>query len=414
MRTNTKAWTPDFANSLKAKIDPAPQYQRGSVWTRNQKQLLIDSIFRGMDIPKIYLRRMGDDSPFEYEVVDGQQRLRTIWEYYEGAFPLGKDEEYRLEVEGQKLGGLRLEELPVDARLALSGYQLTVVEIEAKDEEVEEMFVRLQNGTTLRAAEVRNAMPGNMKHFVRELAEHPFFKSCQFSNKRRDFDHVAAQMTRLELAGEPTDVKNTQLALMYRQNEDFDSGSSKAKKVKRTLGLLGSAFPKKNGVLKKYNVVSLYMLLSDLDENFDLKGRLDEYRAWFEDFERRRGEDRELPDEDREGKLVAYQERTSHATDSVDSLTFRMNTLLESLHASIPDLAPKDPRRLFSESQRRVIWLRNDKRCQVRTECDGAECDWDNWHADHIVPHSRGGMTTTENGQVCCPACNLKKGASLS
>ena len=261
MRTNTQAWTPDIANSLKDRIDPSPQYQRGSVWTRSQKQLLIDSIFRGMDIPKIYLRRVSNGSRYEYEVVDGQQRLRTIWEFFDDAFPLGKHEEYQLEIGDEKLGGRKFTDLPTEARLELARYQLSVVEIEAGDEEVEEMFVRLQNGTTLRAAEVRNAMPGNMKEFVRGLAEHPFFLSCQFSNKRRDFDHVAAQMTCLELAGEPTDVKNTQLAQMYKDNKEFDANSPKAKKVKRSLGLLDQTFPRKNGVNKKYNRVSLYMLL---------------------------------------------------------------------------------------------------------------------------------------------------------
>lgn len=44
------------------------------------------------------------------------------------------------------------------------------------------MFLRLQNGTSLRAQEKRNAYPGRMRDFVRSLASHQFFESVGFSN----------------------------------------------------------------------------------------------------------------------------------------------------------------------------------------------------------------------------------------
>jgi hypothetical protein len=411
MKAHQTPWTPDLAHKMKGKVDPKPQYQRGSVWTRKQKQLLMDSIFRGMDIPKLYLRSLDDGAPYTFEVVDGQQRLRTIWEFYDGEYALSKDTE--LIVGGVDVAGMKYAQMPHEAWLELGRYPLTVVELVATDDEVEEMFVRLQNGTTLRAAEIRNAMPGNMKHYVRDLAEHPFFTRCRFSNTRRDYDHVAAQMTRLELSGEPTDVKNTRLEAMYREYQDFDPKSDKGTKVRRVLDYLAEMFPKKSPFLEKYNAVALYLVVSHLRENFHIDGRATEITAWFEDFESRRLADRDKPGEERDSALVLYQERTSHATDGVDSLHFRMETLLQDLHEAIADLAPLDPQRAFTHAQRQVIWLRDGKTCQVRTHCDGIECDWDNWHADHRTPWSKGGATTVENGQVCCPSCNLAKGANL-
>jgi len=70
-------------------IDPRPQYQRGPVWKEPKKQLLIDSIINRYDIPKIYLRYVGDQSPYRYEVADGQQRLRSIWGFYDNEFKTG-------------------------------------------------------------------------------------------------------------------------------------------------------------------------------------------------------------------------------------------------------------------------------------------------------------------------------------
>jgi len=32
------------------------------------------------------------------------------------------------------------------------------------------------------------------------------------------------------------------------------------------------------------------------------------------------------------------------------------------------------------------------------------------FHADHIRPFSKGGLTTVINGQALCPDCNLSKG----
>jgi hypothetical protein len=52
-----------------------------------------------------------------------------------------------------------------------------VVVLEDTDEdEVREMFLRLQNGTSLKAQEKRNAMPGTMRQFVKSLTDHLFFK----------------------------------------------------------------------------------------------------------------------------------------------------------------------------------------------------------------------------------------------
>jgi hypothetical protein len=193
-----------------------------------------------MDIPKLYLRSIGNGAQggYDFEVVDGQQRLRAIWEFFDGEYPLSKDME--LVRGGEDLRGRRYDAMPTEVWIELGRYPLTVVELDATDDEVEEMFVRLQNGTTLRAAEIRNAMPGDMKVFVRDLSEHPFFPSCRFANKRRDYDHVAAQMTRLELAGEPTDVKNTRLEAMYREHQDFDSQSDKGRKIRRGLNYLAA------------------------------------------------------------------------------------------------------------------------------------------------------------------------------
>lgn len=392
------------------KINVRPHYQRGPVWSRPQKQLLVDSIFRDMDIPKIYLHE-AVDGVYDEDVVDGQQRLLAIWEFFANEFPLSDESD---PVGGEVISKRRFKDLSEDLKDAFEAYELSVVILrQATDEDVEEMFLRLQNGTTLNAAEKRNAMPGNMKQFVRDLATHPFFERCGFTNQRYAFDHVAAQSVAIELNGGITNIKNTDLRKMYEDNKGFDLSGSKARKVRRVLDSLAKAFPEKTPELKKFNAISMYVLFSDLLENFVIKGREEEIGDWFIEFEQWRRQDDEKPVDERDPELVAYQERTSHATDSKDSLEYRHSLLLRHLHQSLPNFVPLDGRRIYTEEQRLAIFRRDNGVCQVRLRCDGKKCEWGHWHADHRIPWSVGGSTTVENGQVTCPDCNLAKQATI-
>lgn len=74
-------------------IDMNPEYQRGNVWTLEQKVALIDSIFNNVDIGKftVIRRKWGTcpdkpDTPFLYEMLDGKQRATAIFEYFMGRF----------------------------------------------------------------------------------------------------------------------------------------------------------------------------------------------------------------------------------------------------------------------------------------------------------------------------------------
>ena len=75
------------------------------------------------------------------------------------------------------------------------------------EEEVREMFLRLQNGTSLKAQEKRNAMTGNMRDYVKQIASHNFFENSKFDNARYTYGLIAAQMIKIEIEGRPCDAK---------------------------------------------------------------------------------------------------------------------------------------------------------------------------------------------------------------
>lgn len=69
-------------------VNDSPDYQRGLVWELEDKQLLIDSIFKGIEIGKfvfISLDFTDSHSPI-YEILDGKQRLNAIIEFIEDRF----------------------------------------------------------------------------------------------------------------------------------------------------------------------------------------------------------------------------------------------------------------------------------------------------------------------------------------
>ena len=406
MQLNKKPWPLFTVCSLKARIDPTPDYQRPAVWSRAQKQLLIDTILRGYDIPKFYWRKVGK-SPDRYEVVDGQQRLRTIWEYQGGKFRLPHDADA---IDGLTVAQVRYEDLPEDLRLKFDSYTLDIVVVdEADDEEVRDLFLRLQNGTTLKAQEKRNAFSGAMRDFVKELVQHPFFASCGFENTRFTHDLVAAQMTLLELEGGPANIKNADLNRMYQAHTNFNSASGKAAKIRRVLNFLRETFPEKTPELERYSAISLYVLVSHLLERYAISSGAAEIANWFIQFEIYRRAQRELPEGECDRHVFTYQERTSHSTDSEDSLQWRHDYLLGLLLDRFADLQLKDDQRIFTHDQRLAIYRRDNSLCQVKIHCDGAKCEWDHWEADHIEAWSTGGRTTVANGQVACPACNAAK-----
>jgi hypothetical protein len=410
MKSNKKPWPLRSTHGIRARINTNPDFQRPAVWGRAQKQLLVDTILRDYDIPKLYWRKVST-KPDKYDVVDGQQRLRAIWGFFDGEFPLPKDAE---PIDGELVANLRYDQLPDELRMRFDVYALDVVVLEESDEdEVREMFLRLQNGTSLKAQEKRNAYPGQMRLFVHQLASHPFFQSVGFANSRFTYDLVVAQLLCLELAGGPTNIKNADLNRMYSDNAQFDSKSAEAKAVQRVLGILAETFPEKTPELERFNVVSLYCVVAEVQKQYAFDQVKPLLRDWFLGFETTRRAQDEIPDDEIDPEWASYKSNISHSTDGADSVRSRMDFMLRNLLELHPTIQRKDNQRSFTHIQRLAVFRRDKGHCQLRLKCDGVKLTWDEWHCDHTTPWTSGGKTTVENARVACSACNLAKGATL-
>lgn len=144
----------DFLNFRRSdRLDLNPNFQRRSVWSSTAKVYLIDTILRQMPMPKIYLRTTIDPSTqtVTRDVVDGQQRLRAIFEF--------ADNKLRLTNRAGEFAGLRYQDLGDEYQAAFLGYTIGVDQLlNASDSAVLEVFARLNSYTvSLNPAELRHA-----------------------------------------------------------------------------------------------------------------------------------------------------------------------------------------------------------------------------------------------------------------
>ena len=142
-------------------IDLSPWYQRRAVWTVPQKAYLINTLFERKPVPTLYFRHSLDleqDKSLR-EVVDGQQRIRSILEYVRGDFT-AQHPGHKQKI---KHGQLRSEEKRRFRETQLSGGWL----LGASDSDVIEVFGRLNSvSKTLNSSEKRSSrFSGEFKQF---------------------------------------------------------------------------------------------------------------------------------------------------------------------------------------------------------------------------------------------------------
>jgi len=194
MKVKITTWKVSTLYRLKENINEQPVYQRGEVWKPRRKSILIDSMLRGIDIPKIYLRKLTKGA-YKYEVADGQQRLTAICQFIENDFKLLKDSEKGVnlnKIGSLTVGGLKYDKLQKKLKSTFDDYQVTIAIItNATNQEIRTLFGRLQEGEPLVPAEKRNAIVSSISAPIDNFAiNHDFFSKSKIKAnrfKRQDY-----------------------------------------------------------------------------------------------------------------------------------------------------------------------------------------------------------------------------------
>lgn len=154
------------------KLDLSPDFQRRSVWSSSAKAFLADTVIRGKPFPKVILMQEYKDGKILRVVVDGQQRLRAIFDFINDGIKVSR-------AHNRKYAGLTFSQLPEIVKDDFMQYEVGCdVLNSAPLEELLDIFARINRYTVkLNSQEMRNASYSG------------FFKSAAYEIGYKYLDH---------------------------------------------------------------------------------------------------------------------------------------------------------------------------------------------------------------------------------
>lgn len=430
-----------------------PPYQRKSVWGTKKQQDLMDSLLRGYYIPKLVLREVRlDESRVVREVVDGQQRITTVQNFFDNKLKLPK----RLESLDKSLPGKRYNDLAVDVRKFVDRtlkFEADVIKNiddpkSPKHQYIAtEIFWRLQQGESLNFMEIAHARLSSLvRNFITKHSDdisfdydnyeplddnsskHKFFDLIERKNDRMQHLSLLGRLLLIERAGGPTDVRDGLLAEWIDDtqvndgigNQSFQNDAV-AISLLKTLNLFVDIFKddpaldENNGIKElsvEYFIISIVTLVRHLRQYYAIDEKIkNTIRAFIYAFHQRW---REQHEEDRDIFIFSSNRQQGSADLEARDRIVRQ-AFFEYLTDAGVELSLLDTNRLFNEAQRIKIYRDQEGLCQLclaeNKPRHEAQISWSEYQADHIFPWIKGGQTDVENAQVLCKYHNSSKGA---
>lgn len=113
-------------------VDMNPPYQRGIVWSDEQRQELLNSIFNYIDIGKfVFIKLPYAQGGFDYQILDGKQKLQTLVDFYFDKF---------------QWNGFYYSELNWEMKIVFMHHSVSVAELDGRsfdEKAVLEYFIKL-------------------------------------------------------------------------------------------------------------------------------------------------------------------------------------------------------------------------------------------------------------------------------
>jgi hypothetical protein len=153
--TQQASWFVDLDSAGRLNLNPP--YQRRSIWNMAFRRFFVDSVIRNYPTQSIFLEvQIDPDGPTEYRVLDGKQRLMSLFMFMRDEFPTPES------LEDLGLSDSYYSDLPQDVRRQVLSYKFTVENIQdAGTAELNQVFDRLnRNVARLNKQELRHAKYG--------------------------------------------------------------------------------------------------------------------------------------------------------------------------------------------------------------------------------------------------------------
>ena len=376
-------------------------YQRPpDAWSNKDKQCFIDTILRNEPVPLFFINEKDEDGKKVNYIVDGQQRINCILDFYDGKIALSKV------FSAPELDGKKYKDLPSKLQGKFLDYSLAFKMMSNYDDErVRMIFSRLQRGKALRIGEKLNAKPGKIVEVMRKIANHDFIaKSIGIKGQRYQTYEDVARIMYFEKFGAKkcgTDEINE----FFDTYKDLDFDSVVYKKVINVLNYLLKCFPADPGDYQYFNkhvwVLTVYTAISELKDGYALNGKENDVRAITENFH-----DKVYSEvwRDSDSSLQRFYEKTRGGW-SKELIAFRKDAFKEYL---ILGIHPKelDIKRQISDEEKIAAFAKAGGVCE---NCGKKLKDYKEAEYHHIELYSEGGETKIDNIMVLCPECHKEK-----
>jgi hypothetical protein len=411
VHTEKKDWGVSRLYELykRGKLILQPTFQRKFVWDNKKSSRLIDSVLMNFPIPLIYLSEEWDGT---YIVIDGQQRLQSLFSFIDGSFPDNRI--FKLNGLSTELNGKKYNEIDPSYQDKIQDYSMACVLFKKQsDPEVKfNVFERLNTGSVpLNAQEVRNCIyHGNYNDFLIRLSENDDFKSItNFDDKSLRRMKGVEWVLRFAAFYNQTHLKYKNSTTFFNEemqrNRDADEN---------LMNKLESAFKNSVSIIRSVwgeNAFSRYIKKDGENSGcWDSKKNAALYEVLMFSFA-------EIPKSNVQPHLDAISEALlvlmTKDEDFKDSISMRTNnksmvirrfdTWLRTLN-NIIDIHEKEPR-CFSLKLKQKLYKKNQT-CQI---CNQNINDIDDSEVDHIEQYWLGGKTIPKNARLVHRYCNRSR-----
>lgn len=385
-----------------------PEWQRNFVWDRKRASRLIESFLQDIPVPVIYLAKNKEGN---YEVIDGLQRLTSVFDFFEDAFPLRG-----LEI-SRECEGMSFKDLPPALQNKLHDSTLRTFELSPQTPK-DLMFVIFERlntgGIRLNEMEIRNCLfRGGLNDLIKRLARNADFETAinQAHLAKRMSDR--ALVLRFLAFYERTHHKAKQGLARFiteffttYQHAPTDKLADFEKQFKKSMRACVTVFGDKafrlryGGESKKQRGewagrpnAAIFQVISESFTHYDLGQITRRADAIFEEYV-------DLVSND--SKWVEY---VRIATGESNRLSYVFDTWHQRLALAIDQELPNDSQRIFSKSLKEEMFQQS-RECAI---CGQKIILLMDAALDHDLHYWRGGQTVPENARLVHRHCNATR-----
>ncbi|MCM0755595.1 DUF262 domain-containing protein [Desulfovibrio aminophilus] len=387
-----------------------PEWQRNYVWDLSRASKLIESFLLDIPVPVIYLAKTDSG---RYEVIDGLQRLTSVFNFFDNKYKLQKLDLIR------EHKGKTFNKLPTEVQNKLEDSILRSFELSDSNGDIHFIvFERLNTGgIKLNDMEIRNCLyRGSLNSLIKDLAKNEnFIKAVSQKNFEKRMQDRALILRFLAFY-ERTHMKCT-YGLKRFLNEFLDTYRDASEQkideyhkvfdrcMKACMTVFGeNAFRLKSDIAKpgKYSAgewasrpnAAIFQAIATSFCSYDLGQITQKSDCIYEGY-------LDLINSD-----PVWVDRVRRATGESTRLKYVFDAWLKRLEEIMSESQPQDSKRIFSRQLKKEMFDSNPT-CKL---CGNKISLIDDAVIDHDDRYWLGGKTIPENANLAHRICNLKKG----